>query len=337
MLTRNITPYACMLVLLAACSKQNTPPVSESAQAGGSNSSLRWHWIVQNTGQETVFGLIKEQGANQTIQSGIEENQNDMNTAGVNLTRRSIALSEATESNTIDTYLEDGYNVQIIVNWNGGVNGTRGFPSGGDLEFLKSRAAAFFEYYAPYKKQIPCVAIENEWDWEVVHGANLQDYLAELRVMTTIGHQYGFKITDGGITSTALQRWTYSQLDGDAQVQWDENYWVGLNAGYDYNDLIDIVNSYAAGVQNIDIDHSNVHWTNATTCGNGFATATQIFMEACNKKSVVCNEFSIRTDSSSLFDSTVNEITGNAEFAIAYSGTNDGPSIKLSDEMLRML
>jgi len=343
MLNRRAGLYAVLLIAIAACTKQETTPITESVEST-SVDQLWWPGKNQapfpnpNPGpiEQTIFGLTQEQTLDQNTQQAVNESIALMNEAGVDITRASITLSETISSDIINSYLANGYEVQILANWNGGQNGYRGFPNGWEMDEVKSRAKAFFEYYAPYKDQIPFVAIENEWDWEVVHGSNLQDYLTELAVITDIGHQYGFKVTDGGITSTALQRWTYSQLSPDDQAFWIANYFVGLNAGaIDYNTIIGIVNTFIEGVKNIDIDYINMHWINATTCGNGFETATQVYMEACDKKEVVCNEFCIRTSSNDLFGETVNEIKGNAKYAIAYSGPPGGEvAIKLTDEML---
>lgn len=342
MLNRKASLYAVLLIAVTACTKQETTPINQSVEAT-SVDQLWWpgknQMPVPNPNEQTIFGLTQDHAQNQTTMEGINESIAAMNKADAKITRVSISLSETISSEIVDYYLENGYEVQILANWNNGINGYRGFPANNEMDLVKAKAKAFFEYYAPYKNQIPFIAIENEWDWEVVHGSNLQDYLTELAIITEIGHQYGFKITDGGITSTALQRWTYSQLSPDDQAFWIANYFVGLNAGaIPYNTIIGIVNTFIEGVKNIDMDFINVHWINATTCANGFETASQVFMEACNKKEVVCNEFCIRTNSLDLFNSTVNEIKGNTQYAIAYSGpTGSDLAIKFTDEMLYQL
>jgi hypothetical protein len=338
-----------LLITMTACTKQDITQINESAHAGD-ESEFRW-WPFPNTKpyKETIFGLVQELNANKSAEEIINENKDRMKKAGINLTRVSIALSVNTSNSVIDDYLNDGYNVQIIANWNGGANGFRGFPTSAEISLLKSQAEAFFQYYEPYKSQIPFVAIENEWDWEVVHGSVLQDYLTELKVITDIGHKYGFKIADGGVTTTALQRWTYSQLSGEEQEQWGESYWIGVNyvkygdefvnGGYSYYDHVDMVNAFAAGAKDIDYDYSNVHWANSTTCSNGFGTASQRFMLACNKELVVCNEFYIKTNTFNLFDLTVDELKGDAEYALAYSGPIEGTNaaIYLTDAMIKEL
>jgi hypothetical protein len=344
MSSRKANLYALMLIALTACTKQNITPATESVRAETVNSSQQW-WPFPNknggngnSGQQTAFGLTQEQYDGETPQQVIDETQDRMNEAGVNLTRVQISLSEGSVNKSIDAYLEDGNNVQILVNWQNAKNGERNFPTSKETNFLKSQAEAFFQYYAPYKNQIAFVAVENEWDWQVMHGSNLQDYLNELAIITNIGHQYGFKVTDGGITATSLKRWTYSQLTGEEQEEWLDTYWIGLESGYkyyDYNALMNIINTYIAGVKNINIDYSNVHWHNDSECGGGFGIAAQAFLNACNTNEIVCNEFSISTNSLYLFSSTVDEIRGNAKYAVAYSGNDkDELAIRLTDAML---
>jgi len=323
MLHRKVILYAVLLIAFAACTKQDVLPVQTlSTTSVASNATLQ----IPLT-KRTFFGLSEED-------TEVNELKADMSLAGVNVLRQSIYLSEKTVNRTIDNYLSEGYNVQIIVCWYDSINGSRGFPK--NLDLVKSQAEAFFQHYASYKNQIPFVAIENEWDYQVQHGSNLQDYINELSTITQVGHKYGFKIADGGITSGALQRWTYSQLTGTAQQQWKDKYYVGLNN--DYDALMNIVNTYIASAKKINFDYSNVHWYNTMRCGNGFSTAMQTFMKACNKQVPVCNEFGIRTSSLSLFTQTDNEIKRNALYAIAYSGSNiKGKAIKLTDAMLQAL
>jgi len=154
--------------------------------------------------------------------------------------------------------------------------------------------------------------------------------------MTSVGHKYGFKIADGGITYASLQRWTYSQLPATEQEQWKQKYYVGLND--DYDGFLGMVNSYIAAAKKIDFDYSNVPWCNQTTCDNGYRTATQKFMIACNKTTTVCNEFGVKTNSLTLFTQTVNEINGNALYAIAYSGSSrENDKIELTTAMFLVL
>jgi hypothetical protein len=310
---------ACLFIILCACTKEQIP----SAPSIVKDNAVQ----LSTQASQTTYGLIEDSATD-------DQTKADMQKAGVNLLRLGVALSQKTANRSIDNYLDSGYNVQILLNWDNAVNGFRVFPT--DTNLIKSKADDFFQHYSAYKNQIPFIAVENEWDYQVQNGANLQDYIKELSVITTEGHKYGFVIADGGITSGALQRWTYSQLSATAQQQWKLNYYVGLHNNYDA--LTNIVNTYIASAKSINFDYSNVHWYNPATCGNGYATAMQTFMKACNKGTSVCNEFGIRTNSLDLFTQTVNEINGSAFYALAYSGSDKpNKAIKLTDPMLSVL
>lgn len=322
MSNRKAMLYAAALFALTACSKQDvTKPENSVTQ------TIRSDVQQQSLYFQTIHGLIEQN-------SSSDQTKQHLNEAGLNLVRIPVFLSQTSFNRSIDDFLNDGYNVQINANWFAGINGYRTFPK--DTNRIKSQAEAFFQHYAPYKSRIPFVAVENEWDYEVLHGSNLQDYLKELSIITAIGHKYGFVMTDGAITSGTLQRWTYSQLTGQQQEQWKLNYYVGLNNNYET--LTNIVNTFIAGVKNINLDYINVHWYNSSKCGNGFATATQVYKTACNKIGLVCNEFGIRTNSQTLFQATVDEIKGYAKYGIAYNGSSlYGKAIRLTDPMLDYL
>jgi hypothetical protein len=327
MFTRKVNLYALLLIALTACTKQEI--ILSSASSALLRSDTSYAAAQQQMPLQTTFGLIEENATD-------DQTKADMKEANVNIVRLTIFLSQTTVGRTIDDYLAQGYNVQISISWFTGTNTNRGFPGPKDTSLVRSQANAFFQYYTDRKKQISFVSIENEWDHEVQSGANLQDYINELAIMTSVGHKYGFKIADGGITYASLQRWTYSQLTGTAQQQWKLTYYVGLNN--DYDGLLNMVNTYIAAVKKISFDYSNVHWYNTAICGNGYGTASQTFMIACNKKTPVCNEFGVRTNSLTLFTQTVDEITGYALYAVAYSGTNKkGKAVKLTDPMLQVL
>jgi len=326
MFLRKLYLNALLLIAVTACSKQEIIPSSASSVPISNTSSAA---VQAQVPLQTVFGLAEEKTTD-------EQKRADMKTADVNIIRLTIFLSETSVNRLIDDYLSKGYNVQICISWFTGSLTNRGFPTPKDTSTVRAQAEAFFKYYAARKKQIPFVSIENEWDHEVQSGYKLQDYINELSILTSVGHKYGFKIADGGITYASLQRWTYSQLNPKAQEQWKQTYYVGLNNGYD--ELLDLVNTYIASAKKINFDYSNVHWSNSTTCGNGYRTATQAFMIACNKKTPVCNEFAVKTNSLTLFTQTVDEITGNALYAIAYNGTNrDGKAVILTNAMLLVL
>jgi hypothetical protein len=322
---RKTNLYALLFVLLAACTKQE---VISSSAPSSSLSDTSYAAAVQ-TPLLSRFGLI-EQGTTAA------QLQTDMQTANLKITRIEMFLSQGSQSTTIDKYLAAGYHVQIGLCWFAGTNLTRVFPGANDTDALKSNAEAFFKYYQNRRRQISFVSIENEWDHTVQLGSNLQDYINELSIMTRLGHKYGIKIADGGITYASLQRWTYSQLTGTDQQLWKQNYFVGLHNNYD--GFLNMVNTYISAVKNINFDYSNVHWYNITACNNGYKTASQRFMVACNKTVSVCNEFGIETSALSLFTQTVNEINGNALFAIANSGTNQpNKAVILTDSMLQTL
>jgi hypothetical protein len=321
----NLYPVVFILLLLPACTKQEIVPSSAPSTSLSDTSYAE----ALRSPLPTAYGLL-EQSTTDT------QKKTDMKTANVNVIRLSIYLSQASVNKVIDHYLSAGYHVQISMYWFTGTNLTRGFPGPTDTSTLRSQANAFFQYYQNRESQISFVSIENEWDHTVELGANLQDYINELSIMTQVGHNYGFKIADGGITYASLQRWTYSQLTGTAQQLWRQNYFVGLHNNYD--SFLNMVNTYISAVKNIDFDYSNVHWYNITKCSNGYRKASHKFMVACNKKTPVCNEFGIETSLLSLFTQTVKEINGNALYAIAYSGTNQpNKAISLNNSMLQVL
>lgn len=328
MFKRRVNLCAVILIALTACTKQDITPISESVSSNEADQAGWWHWPPPPPPSETTWGLSEESTSS-------DQTKQRMNNANLKLTRIPIVLSTSTMNKAIDNYINDGYDVQINITWSGGTNGYREFPT--DTFNVKTKAEAFFSHYAQYKDHIPFVGVENEWDYQVQHGSNLQNFLNEFSAITTVGRKYGFNIADGGITSGALQRWTYSQLTGSEKEQWSRDYYVGNNAD-DYLSLMNIVNTFVARAKIINYDYANVHWYNTSDCDNGFERASQIFMNACGKSTVVCNEFGIRTNSQTLFDQTADEIRGNAKYAIAYSGTNkSGKAIKLSDPMLDYL
>jgi|GEM_PF-6628083 len=326
MLLRKVYLNALLLTAVTACTKQDIIPSSLSAV---SLSDTSYAVAQAPIPMQTTFGLME-------AKTSSAQKRADMKTANVKIIRLTIFLSETTVNKVIDDFLSRGYNVQINLSWFTGSLTNRGFPTRRDTSAVRAQATAFFKYYADRKKQIPFVVIENEWDHEVQSGYNLQDYINEVSIITSVGHKYGFKIADGGITYASLQRWTYSQLPPSEQEQWKQKYYIGLND--DYDGFLDMVNTYIAAAKKIDFDYSNVHWCNQTKCENGYRTATQKFMIACNKTTTVCNEFGVKTNSLTLFTETVNEIKGNALYAIAYNGTGkENDKIKLTNAMLLVL
>ena len=313
------------LFALASCNKElstNDKQVSANVESPEANSELL------QTGITTTYGLDYSTGTVKTIEK-------KMRTAGVKLVRNQLILSLKTKGSYIDQYIQDGYNVQINLNWSNTASGPVAYPT--DLNLVKQRAEIFFKYYAPNVKSIPVVVVENEWDNTAFHKGNISDYIAELSAITEIGHKYGFKIADGGLSSTNLRRWTYSTLSGDAANTWANNYFVGPRLDT-YPTVIQTVNSYAASISTIPLDYLNVHWYNIDACYNGFKTAAQAYLKACNKQLIMTNEFGIKTDSCPLFDSTVDELSASAYYAISYSNnTKGGDAVSLTDEMIKCL
>ena len=105
-----------------------------------------------------------------------------MDIAGVKLVRNQLILSKKTSSSWIDQYIQDGYKVQINLNWSATAMGPVDYPT--DLDEVKERAEEFFQYYAPYVNSIPVVVVENEWDNPIFHNGDISDYMAELAAIT---------------------------------------------------------------------------------------------------------------------------------------------------------
>lgn len=271
-----------------------------------------------------------------------------MDSAGFKLIRLPIFLSTATSNSSINQMINWGYNVQINLNWKPTSTAVAWVT---DTVLLKSRANTFFTYYLPYKNQIPVIAIENEWDNNSYHSGSINDYITELRILTTMAHSYGFKVMDAGVTSTALQRWTYSQLSGTEATTWRQNYFVGQTLPT-YLPVLAQVEAYAGLIRNIPIDYLNVHWYNVTQSSNGFQRATGIYAMRCSKKyiPIVTNEFGQKTQSYQVWSQTVNEVSKYSlvdtnkvfqelrvvPYAIAYSGVND-PNLAIRLDMDKLL
>ena len=324
-------PKACfhllvlfVLFVLSSCKKE-LPTIDEQAFANAESTELK---SPTQTLITTTYGLDYAVGTVATFEQ-------KMKIACVKLVRNQLILSQKISGSYIDQYIKDGYNVQINLNWSETTWGAVAYPT--DLNKVKAQAEKFFQYYAPNVKSIPVVVVENEWDNTAFHKGTIADYVAELSAITTIGHKYGFKIADGGLSSTNLRRWTYSTLSGDAADTWANNYFVGPKLDT-YPTVIQAVNTYAASINTIPLDYLNVHWYNVDACYNGFKTASQAYLKACNKKLIMTNEFGIKTNSDQLFNSTVNEFRGVASYAISYSNNNGGgEAISLTDQMIKYL
>lgn len=268
----------------------------------------------------------------------VSETESIIESAGINLIRIPLFWSNATSNKIIDSFLQDGYNVQINFNYKP-TGTTVGFPT--DTTAIRAAAERFFQYYLPYKNQIPFVAVENEWDNEKYHGSNIIPYFSELDIVTEVGHKYGFKIADAGITSTAIRRWTYTQLDSEEQSDWELKYFVGKNMS-NFKPLIDKVNLYIDNVKNIPIDFPNIHWYNINQCYNGFEVCSEKYSDLLSHYSFVSNEFGIivndvSVDKLNLFKQTAVELKDNI-YNIAYSDAkNAGNAEALTTEMIDYL
>lgn len=320
-------PKACYLLLAlciaASCKKEIQPLTVE-------NSSADAEVHAAQTAPQTTHGLLVAKG-------GFEVVKEKLDYAGIKLTRVSLFLSEKTKSGVIDRYLKAGYHLQVNLNWSNVAFGPQPFPT--NINNVKKRAEEFFKNYASQKDQIPLVVVENEWDNVLYHKGTIDQYLNELAAITEIGHKYGFKIADAGITSTGLRRWAYTQLSAAEADEWFQQYWVGGKMD-NFNLLIKAVNYYAEGIRNIPVDYLNVHWYNINGCFDGFDKCAEAYKKACNKTNLICNEFGIKLNSEALFEATVNELNGKVAYAIAYSGTGKGDgesAVRITDPMLEHL
>lgn len=274
----------------------------------------------------------------------VDEAEAKMKKAGFDLVRAAIYLSDTSEKESIDQYLADGYSVQLNLNWNKTRIPTN-FPTPKDYPKAKEMITKFFEKYKQYKSQIPLICFGNEWDNLNYHSNSIAYYLESLRLATRAAHQYGFKVADAGITSTAIQRWMYSQLSGPEAALWKKNYWVGETSD-NYKPLLEKVEFYISKIKHIPVDYVNVHWYNKEKSSNGFPKAAGTFLKRCGKSEIITNEFGILINDFNVWQKTVEEVssfkTDDGEkvtrFAIAYSGVgNDDKAIELTDEMLKEL
>lgn len=311
--------FVLIVIFLTSCTKESAYDLTttEKIQSDSADSASA-------ATLNTQFGLL-------AAQNTVSETQAQMLRADINIVRAQVIFSKATSSKTVDQYLKKGFHVMINYNWKQTTT-TVPFPT--DEKFINDQAEAFFKYYAPYKNQIPVVVVENEWDNMKYHDGDIQHYLRELEIVTSIGHKYGFKIAGAGITSKGLGIWMASRTTGAASIMWKKMAGVNsIPSAY-----INRVNGYMDSVRHTGVDYVNVHWYNEKDCSNTFRKASQAYMNACGATGVICNEFGIKSNSPELFRQTVNEIRGNVAFAVAYSGVNDpGKAVTLTDEMLSSL
>jgi len=277
-----------------------------------------------------------------TPQQSIEKIQ----AADFNLIRFTLFLSQNNTLRVLDQYLSAGFFIQLNTGWMPTTHPTP-FPTEIDFAVIKQKVIALFEKYknSPYKDRILFLVIGNEWDNLNYHNNSIDYYLAELKFLTTIAHQYNYKVADAGITSTALQRWMYSQLTGQDAIQWKRDYFVGEKLP-NYLPLLKQVEYYISKIKEIPIDYLNVHWYNAVKCSNGYPGAAGTYLERCGKTEVITNEFGQKIPSLPVWKQTVKEVSTfntlagpkTTKYALAYSGVGDaGKAIELTDEMLKEL
>lgn len=270
-----------------------------------------------------------------------QETSAKMREAGFNLVRVAIFLKKESYKPVIDNYLDDGFSVQINLNWQPTTTPSA-FPEPEDYPLMIERAFEFFEHYKHYREQIPLICFENEWDNLNYHTNDISYYLDALRIITAIAHLYRFKIADAGITSTAIKRWMYTQLPTADAAAWKQRHWIGENNA-NFETVIDMVEYYISRIAEIRTDYLNIHWYTEGISYNDFTAAAGTYMARCNKTKVITNEFGmLDTHDEAVWEETIKEVAavnGQATtFAIAYSG-EDIPdrAIRLTDTMLTWL
>jgi hypothetical protein len=257
-----------------------------------------------------------------------------LDSAGLKLLRAAVFFGQRSYSKVVDQYLQDGYDVAINFNYLP-TSSTVPFPT--DAEFIQSKADSFFKYYLPFKNQIPFVAVENEWDNTNYHSGSISDYLNELKIISDVAHQYGFKTADAGTTSTNLQRWTYSQLSGSDAAQWAATHFIGKNNA-NYQQVVDMLNYYSKALKNTGVDYCNVHYyTVVDSCLNSLTKISAAWKQATGFDQLITNEFGTKIPAQ--WSCTAAEIIQqNMLWAIAYSGVNqENKAIKLSADQLKEL
>lgn len=261
-----------------------------------------------------------------------------MQAAGINMIRLPLYFERTTVGQVIDAFLNDGFFVQIGFNWKSTSSPVL-FPT--DTAMIRSKAEAFFKYYLKWRAKIPFVSVENEWDNDHYRDwskAKITDYITELKIVCEVGHKYGFKITDAGITGNTLGRWTYSQLSVDSALWWKDHYFVGVSAT-NYQPMLKLVSDYVRLIRFVPIDYLNTHWYNNNgRCSQGYAKAFDIYAKACGKETLprINNEFGMRDGNMDIWKCTVKEMKqARIVYAIAYSGDgNLTPAQRLTHEYL---
>lgn len=282
-------------MVLFGCTKENDVPSNEIKASTESN--------LLKLPVRTTFGLTLARQDIGTVES-------TMTSSGISLVRASVMYSTNTSSKTVDTYLNDGYDVMINFNYQPTPT-PKPWPR--DTVMIRKKAEAFFSYYKKWRSQIPVVVCENEWDYSGYHTGPIQDYLNELRIVVQVGHKYGFKVTDAGITDGKIR--TFYQGNAD-------------------------IDTYLKGIKSIPEDYCNFHWyvANDQTQNFNLRDVVNYYLKATGKTKPMSNEFGLKTNSMILWTNELAALKGFVVYGIAYSGSSDPNNvITLSNSMLQML
>jgi hypothetical protein len=282
----------CMIVL--SCTKQND--FSTNKITASSQSNLL-------SVPATSFGVLLAGEDVNTVET-------TMTADGINIVRATVTYSTNTYNKNIDTYLNDGYDVAINFNYQAT---PIPMPWPTDTVMIRQKAEAFFSYYQKWFSQIPVVVCENEWDYAAYHTGPIQDYLNELAIVVQVGHKYGFKVTDAGITDGKIRMF----YQGNANID-----------------------TFLTGIKTIPEDYCNFHWyvANDQTQNFNLRDVVNYYLEATGKSKPMTNEFGLKTNSLLLWINEVIALKGFVYYGVAYSGTNiPNQAITLSNSMLLML
>ncbi len=275
----------------------------------------------------TTFGLMP-------ANTSLIEKEAILQATGIKTVRQPFFVMQGTGMDWMLQLLKDGYNVIPNFDWSTTVNPAP-FPTNSTL--IRNEAEQFFYGLKDYVGQIPFIAVENEWNNPNFHTgksmqSTIQDYLNELAIVTSVGHKYGFKIADAGISGTGLQYWAAYKLSRIDRRKWIREYKVPVNSA-SWELLINAVEQYMQGIRLIPIDFLNVHWYEQDICYNGFDQAAAFYQNDCKKSNLICNEFGIRgTYSNDLLSETINSVKGIVDYAVLYSGNN---ALSISNEQIK--
>jgi hypothetical protein len=290
----SITVCLSLCILVCSCTKQNDFSTNKIAASEQSNLLGL---------PATDFGVLL---------SGVDVNsvETTMTTNGINIVRATVTYSTSTYNRNIDTYLNDGYDVAINFNYQATPT-PKPWPK--DTAMIRQKAESFFSYYKKWQRQIPVVVCENEWDYAAYHTGPIQDYLNELAIVVQVGHKYGFKVTDAGITDGKIRMF----YQGNANID-----------------------TFLTGIKKIPEDYCNFHWyvANDQTQNFDLRDVVNYYLQATGKTKPMTNEFGLKTNSLLLWTNEVSALKGFAYYGVAYSGTNvPGQAITLTNSMLLML